>query len=153
MHDPYADALFFARLMVAILAAFAFVVVCYASSPRVRLGAVAVMLAALLFVASALAAPPPGANGQFKDWFEGLKDSNGRGCCDLSDCRMVRVRYTRKGYEALITPETHDIAAPTWIEIPDEKVITPETGNPTGSAVVCWLPNNGVQCFVRPPEI
>jgi hypothetical protein len=99
------------------------------------------------------AAPPPGANGRFADWFESLRDPNGRGCCDLSDCRMVQVRYGRGGYEALITPDTHDVAAPRWIDIPPDKIITPETGNPTGRAVVCWLPNNGVLCFVRPPEV
>lgn len=164
MHDPYADALSFARLMIAILAAFAFVVFCSATSPRVRLGAVAVLLAALAFVASALAAPPTSGELQWSDWYRSLRvpDADGQptpeSCCDLSDCRPIeQTRVTREGYEALITPKTHSqfgIAEPTWVKVPHTTILQ-TTRNPdgTGRAVICWMPSRGTICFVRPLEI
>lgn len=103
----------------------------------------------------AWAAPPPGANGQFGDWFRSLKQpENGISCCDVSDCRPVEYRVGKDGYEVLITPHTHGQLGVTewmWVPVPPEKTIF--TTNPTGSAVVCWTPYSGVLCFVRPVEI
>jgi len=111
------------------------------------------MLASTI-AAAVLAAPPTESNGQFAEWFRGLKQpENGMGCCDISDCRMVEHRVARLGYEALITPGTHGqlgVKEPMWVAIPHAKIVL--TTNPTGRAVVCWMPGSGVLCFVRPVE-
>ena len=37
-----------------------------------------------------------------------------------------------------------------WVEVPSQRVL--ERQNPTGEAVVCFIPTVGVMCFVPPPE-
>ncbi|MBI3506627.1 MAG: hypothetical protein HY059_17450 [Proteobacteria bacterium] len=99
---------------------------------------------------SAWAAPPSDGDGRFAEWFRSLKHPDGYGCCDISDCRQVEYRRGRTGYEALVTPATHPTDTPQWVEIPAERII--QRDNPTGRAVLCWLPSRGVMCFVRPVE-
>jgi hypothetical protein len=45
---------------------------------------------------SASAAPPPDADGKFRDWFQSLRIpnvSNGALCCTVADCRMVASKW------------------------------------------------------------
>lgn len=80
-------------------------------------------------------------------WFKSLTvPSTGGSCCDLSDCRRLAprdVRVTLDGYMVRIDG--------AWLPVP-AKAILPRKANPTGDAVVCYLPGRGILCFVRPPE-
>jgi hypothetical protein len=67
------------------------------------------LLGLFLVAVSAHAAPPPDANGQFRDWFRslrvpGLPDAP---CCTLADCRMVEARWNdgTQHYEAMVARE------------------------------------------------
>ena len=67
-------------------------------------------LALATIALSVSAAPPPDANGQFRDWFRslmvpGLPDAP---CCTLADCRMVEARWNDRTlhYEAMVARET-----------------------------------------------
>lgn len=122
------------------------------------------MAAVSIAAVAAYAAPPTDGELRWSDWYRSLRvpDAGGQptdqSCCDLSDCRPVeQTRVTREGYEALITPKTHSqfgITEPTWVKVPRETILQ-STRNPdgTGRAVVCWMPNRGTICFVRPLEI
>ena len=100
-------------------------------------------LAAALLVLScaADAAPPPGATGQFKGFFQGLtRPDVGGSCCDESDCRITKSRIGKKGYEAMNQ-------FGEWVEVPENKIIRGKE-NPTGEPVLCYLPSIGVLCFL-----
>jgi hypothetical protein len=95
------------------------------------------------------AAPPENSTGQYSDWFRSLKQpGTGTSCCDLSDCRTVRVRSGAQGYEALVSKPDFPIEFPLWVAIPDDKIIRGKD-NPLGAAVLCWTPSRGVLCFVQ----
>lgn len=96
----------------------------------------------LLAVPSALARPPEGADPALKHWFEDLRQpGTGTPCCSVADCRSVEYRIRDGQYEVEILG--------LWLPVPPERIL--ERGdNPTGHAVVCWLPTAGVMCFVRP---
>ncbi|HUK60805.1 MAG TPA: hypothetical protein VLV50_16355 [Stellaceae bacterium] len=107
--------------------------------PRVLIG---IAFAAIL--AAARAAPPSGADSFLAPWFQSLRQpGTGISCCSIADCRQTQYRTGSDGYEALIDNK--------WIAVPREKVLD-HTENPTGRAVVCYLPGLGVMCFVRPSE-
>jgi hypothetical protein len=52
------------------------------------------LLGALHVAMSAHAAPPPDANGQYRDWFQSLMvPGSSIPCCTVADCRMVESRW------------------------------------------------------------
>ncbi|HEY7578144.1 MAG TPA: hypothetical protein VH855_11165 [Acetobacteraceae bacterium] len=59
--------------------------------------------------ASAFAAPPPEADGRFRDWFRSLTlpGSPNVKCCSIADCRMVEARWNQQTqhYEAKVLRE------------------------------------------------
>jgi hypothetical protein len=40
---------------------------------------------------------------------------------------------------------------PRWIRVPFDRILE-RVDNPTGKAILCWQPETGVLCFVRPEE-
>ena len=98
----------------------------------------------LLGALPALAAPPPGADpsSPMARWYHGLKQPNGAGCCDQSDCRPTEARRVDGGWEARL-PDGD------WVIVPPDKVLANEA-HPGGAAVLCYTPWNGVLCFVPP---
>lgn len=109
-----------------------------------------------LLLSVAHAAPPEGADPRLAPWFGSLERPDvGGSCCSLySDCRFVEssdLRIGAKGYEARLKPGDFKVDAPTWVVIPNEKILQ-RYDNPDGRAVVCWMPNLGVLCFVRGTE-
>jgi hypothetical protein len=101
--------------------------------------------AILVPIGAAISAPPDGADPSLAPWFQGLRQpGTGISCCSIADCRTTDYRTRMDGYEVLIDDR--------WVSVPWEKVLQHMT-NPTGRAVVCWTPQRGVLCFVRPDEI
>lgn len=99
----------------------------------------------------AVAAPPEHPNAALVPWFESLKQRDtGASCCSIADCRMVEFRQDRDGYEVLIDGRWK-LSAPFWLRVPPNRIID-RSDNPTGRAVVCFTPEAGILCFVRPPE-
>lgn len=95
-------------------------------------------------VVASLASPPDNADPSLSVWFQSLTAPNGTGCCELADCRRTEFRITAESYEAKI----EDI----WVSVPWERVLR-RTDNPTGQAVVCYLPHTQtILCFVRPSD-
>jgi hypothetical protein len=128
--------------------------------------ALIVILLGVIFGAHLFAAPPANPDPRLKSWFESLKvPGTSKSCCDMSDCRRVAYRAVAERdpedgriggghYEVLVTDEVFGpgkISKPTWVPVPEDRIITGQ-GNPTGSAVACWTPYQGVICFVRPAE-
>ncbi len=94
--------------------------------------------------APAHAAPPADADPSLGPWFNSLRQPDtGISCCSISDCRNADYRVTQGAYEAFI--------AGAWRRVPPEKVLS-RSDNPTGRAVVCWSPSQGVMCFLRGPD-
>jgi hypothetical protein len=90
------------------------------------------------------AQPPEGSDPYLAPWFQSLRQpGTGISCCSIADCRQTEYRTGQNGYEALIGDQ--------WVAVPREKVLD-HTENPTGRAVVCYLPGRGILCFVRPSE-
>jgi hypothetical protein len=114
-------------------------------SPAAFIVAVASLAVALVLGAiPAGAAPPPDADPSLAPWFQSLRQpGTGILCCSLSDCRATSSRMTASGYEALIDNR--------WLPVPSNRVLE-HTPNPTGRAIVCYLPGQGILCFVRPSE-
>jgi hypothetical protein len=110
-----------------------------------------VLLRALLIVAAVAAIaigsharPPENTNLIYGLWFERLhQPATGLPCCSISDCRQTDSRVVGSHYEALVEGK--------WLAVPPETVVE-AMDNPTGRAVVCWLPWSGILCFVRGPE-
>lgn len=96
----------------------------------------------VLLTGPALAAPPVGADpdGPIAEWYQGLRDSDGHGCCSIADCRHLPTRIGKAGFEVYAGDE--------WIPVPPDKII-PNKENPTGEPVTCWLPGRGVMCFIE----
>lgn len=109
------------------------------------------MLAVVLFPGTAGARPPENADPALSPWFQGLRQPRtGTSCCSIADCRATDFRQTGDSYDVLID-EKFGISPPRWLSVPPERILS-DTGNPTGSAVVCYTPALGIMCFVRPPE-
>ncbi len=116
------------------------------SPPACRLAA---LILCALVAGPVNAAPPENSDGRYSDWFRSLKQpGTENSCCDLSDCRTVRVRVGAEGYEALVSKPDFPIEHPLWIAIPPEKILLGKD-NPLGRAVLCWRPHPGVICFVQ----
>jgi hypothetical protein len=68
------------------------------------------LIVALQVGASAYAAPPPGGDGKYRDWFQSLTVPGVPGaiCCTVADCRMVDARWNDQAqhYEARVARET-----------------------------------------------
>ena len=108
----------------------------------VAVASVAVVL--ILGAISARAAPPDNVDPSLAPWFQSLRQpGTGILCCSLADCRATSYRTTHDGYEALIDNK--------WLTVPPGRVLE-HTANPTGRAIVCYLPGQGILCFVRPAE-
>jgi hypothetical protein len=66
------------------------------------------LLAAVCLATSAVAAPPPDADGRFREWFRSLKvPGSSAPCCTVADCRMVESRWNLRTerYEARVIRE------------------------------------------------
>jgi hypothetical protein len=119
---------------------------------RLLRGLVAGLAAVPLYALSLPAAPPENADPNLAQWFRGLtQPGSGASCCDLSDCRGASTRIGPDGYEVLIAESTFPVAADQWVRVPPERILHGKD-NPLGRGVVCWTPNKGVICFVRPSE-
>jgi hypothetical protein len=111
------------------------------------------IIATLLFLCTAAAAHPPGA--EFADWFssltepgtEGMMD-RGTSCCSPErDCQTTDYETSADG-RYWITVEGERI------QVPPDKILQ-RTDNPTGRGVACLRHYNGhpvVRCFVRASE-
>lgn len=100
--------------------------------------------AVCLIGAIASAAPPPNADGTLAPWFQSLRQpGTGISCCSMADCRATEYRTNASGYEAFIDDR--------WLTVPADRVLD-HTDNPTGRAIVCYMPGRGILCFVRPAE-
>jgi hypothetical protein len=115
------------------------------------------MLVVLVVITTPVqAAPPENANPALAPWFQSLEvpGTNHSSCCSQSDCRPVDYRISGDYYEALLTPEQFSRAGvlqPRWIPVPFDRILQ-RVDNPTGKAILCWLPGMGVLCFVRPDD-
>jgi hypothetical protein len=105
----------------------------------------AIVLTAIFGAATpAIAAPPANANPALAAWFRSLlQPGTGVSCCSISDCRQTEYRIVRDHYEALL--------GKNWVPVPPDKILR-RTDNPTGHAILCWTPVQGVMCFIRAPE-
>jgi len=109
-----------------------------------RLFSCPVLAALLAGIGTADAAPPDDADPALAPWFQSLRQpGTGVSCCSIADCRLTEYRSNAEGYEALI--------AGRWLAVPAERVLQ-NVDNPTGRAVVCYLPGRGILCFVWPAE-
>lgn len=98
----------------------------------------------LVSLGGAAAEPPDNADPALGPWFQSLhQPGTGVSCCSIADCRLTEYRSDADGYEALI--------AGKWLTVPAERILQ-KIENPTGRAVVCYLPGRGILCFVRPSE-
>ena len=96
------------------------------------------------FTPASHARPPDNSVLIYSLWFESLyQPATGLPCCSISDCRQTESRIVGSHYEALVEGK--------WLTVPPETVVE-RSDNPTGRAVVCWLPWSGILCFVEPPE-
>jgi hypothetical protein len=116
------------------------------TSPRTTASPRAVLIvAAIATVATGShARPPENTDLIYGLWFERLhQPATDLPCCSISDCRPTESRVVGSRYEALVEGK--------WLAVPPETVVE-ATDNPTGRAVVCWLPWSGILCFVKGPE-
>jgi hypothetical protein len=109
------------------------------------LGVALFAVALIMFIARAAhGEPPAGADMSLAPWFRSLQVPGvGSSCCDMSDCRMTDWRSIGDRYETLTSDG--------WQVVPAE-VVLHRHDNPTGRAVVCYLPGRGILCFVPGPE-
>jgi hypothetical protein len=102
------------------------------------------LAAALLLAPAASAQPPADADPALAPWYRSLQQPGTTvSCCSIADCRVTESRIRGDRYEALIGQQ--------WQPVPPDKILQ-RTDNPTGRAVVCWTPQRGIMCFVRPTE-
>jgi hypothetical protein len=82
-------------------------------------------------------------------WFKSVKSPNGIPCCDISDGHGTDEDLRADGSTWIPNP----VKDGEWIEVPKDKIVY-EAGNPTGRAVVWWIPwaeGGGImiRCFVH----
>jgi hypothetical protein len=100
---------------------------------------------------AAVSAPPDSPDPALAPWFESLKQpGTGASCCSIADCRTVDFRQDQDGYEVLIDSRWK-MSIPFWLRVPPNRIID-RIDNPTNRAVVCFTPEAGILCFVRPAE-
>lgn len=110
-------------------------------------------LATVLYAASALAAPPPGAdlNSALSRWVQGLKTPEGYLCCSTADCRPTAISVDLDGVRwAWIGKEQYGpYGVDEWRRIPER--VWQETQSdgdpPDGRAWVCFY-GGEVRCAV-----
>jgi len=116
----------------------------YRSTIRPLSVVVAVFVTVSLIGAIASASPPDNADATLAPWFQSLRQpGTGISCCSMADCRVTEYRTNGVGYEAFIDDK--------WLAVPPDRVLQ-HTDNPTGRAIVCYMPGRGILCFVRPAE-
>lgn len=116
-----------------------------------RIGRRIAVAVGLALSQAAVAAPPDNQNPALAPWFESLRQpGTGASCCSIADCRAVEFRQDRDGYEVLIDGRWK-MSSPFWLRVPPNRIID-RTDNPTNRAVVCFTPEAGILCFVRPAE-
>ena len=116
-----------------------------------RFGRKIAIAVGLAFSQVAVAAPPDNPDPALAPWFESLKQpGTGAPCCSIADCRTVEFRQDRDGYEVLIDGRWK-MSIPFWLRVPPNRIID-RTDNPTNRGVVCFTPEAGILCFVRPAE-
>lgn len=94
-------------------------------------------------------APPPGSdpNSKISQWYKGLTDDQGNGCCSEVDCRPVLAEMREEAWYVFIDKRIFGDDAPNdWRRVPASKVID-RSDNPTGHSVACWSKLNGFYCF------
>ena len=121
---------------------------CLPSSTRDPLRPLYAVVAAFFMVslisAFARATPPDNADATLAPWFQSLRQpGTGISCCSMADCRATEYRTSGMGYEAFIDDK--------WLIVPQDRVLDHQP-NPTGRAIVCYMPGRGILCFVRPAE-
>jgi len=117
----------------------------------VRIGRKIVVAVGLALSQSAEAAPPERPDPALAPWFESLKQpGTDASCCSIADCRTVEFRQDRNGYEVLIDGRWK-MSAPFWLRVPPNRIID-RNDNPTSRGVVCFTPEAGILCFLRPAE-
>jgi hypothetical protein len=117
----------------------------------VRIGGKIAIAVGLALSLAAVAAPPDSPDPALAPWFESLKQpGTGASCCSIADCRTVEFRQDRDGYEVLIDGRWK-MSIPFWLRVPPNRIID-RTDNPTNRGVVCFTPEAGILCFVRPAE-
>jgi hypothetical protein len=117
----------------------------------VRIGGKIAVVVGLALSQAAVAAPPDSPDPALAPWFESLKQpGTGAPCCSVADCRTVEFRQDREGYEVLIDGRWK-MSIPFWLRVPSNRIID-RTDNPTNRGVVCFTPEAGILCFVRPAE-
>ena len=117
----------------------------------VRIGRKIAIAVGLALSQAAVAAPPDSPDPALAPWFESLKQpGTGASCCSIADCRTVEFRQDRDGYEVLIDGRWK-MSIPFWLRVPPNRIID-RTDNPTNRGVVCFTPEAGILCFVRPAE-
>jgi len=117
----------------------------------VRIGTQIAVAVGLALGQQAIAAPPDSVDPALAPWFESLKQpGTGAPCCSIADCRMAESRQDRDGYEVLIDGRWN-MSVPFWLRVPPNRIID-RIDNPTNRAVVCFTPEAGILCFVRPAD-
>jgi hypothetical protein len=117
----------------------------------VRIGGKIAVVVGLALGQAAVAAPPDSPDPALAPWFESLRQpGTGAPCCSVADCRTVEFRQDRDGYEVLIDGRWK-MSIPFWLRVPSHRIID-RTDNPTNRGVVCFTPEAGILCFVRPAE-
>jgi hypothetical protein len=121
------------------------------SQTAVRVGSEIAIALALAFNEAALAAPPDSPDPALAPWYESLKQpGTGAPCCSIADCRTAEFRQDRDGYEVLIDSRWK-MSSPFWLRVPPNRIIH-GIDNPTNRSVVCFAPEAGILCFVRPAD-
>ena len=117
----------------------------------VRIGREIAIIVGLALNQAAVAAPPDSPDPALAPWFESLRQpGTGAPCCSISDCRTAEIRQDRDGYEVLIDGRWK-MSIPFWLRVPPNRIID-GIDNPANRAVVCFTPEAGILCFVRPAD-
>ena len=86
---------------------------------------------------------------EVRSWFKSVKSPNGVPCCDISDGHATDEEFRPDG-----TWIPNPLNAAEWVKVPPESIVY-EAGNPTGRAVVWFVPyataEHGIwiRCFVH----
>jgi hypothetical protein len=116
-----------------------------------RIGREIAIVVGFVLSQPAVAAPPDRPDPALVPWFESLKQpGTGASCCSIADCRTVESRQDRDGYEVLIDGRWK-MSVPFWLRVPPNRIIN-RIDNPTNRGVVCFTPEAGILCFVRPAD-
>jgi hypothetical protein len=104
---------------------------------------VCIAAVAMLFAASAGAAPPDGVdpNSPLAQWYRSLRtpDTN-LSCCSVADCRPVQARQVNDHWEVLTESG--------WEVVPAQRVL--QQRNMDGRPIACHYLGT-IRCFVPPP--